>query len=39
MPAYHNLEHYLDTYIEAAGRIGDGPEALFSVLQPVAPAR
>jgi site-specific recombinase XerD len=38
MPAHHNLEAYLDTYIEAAG-IGDGGKAPSSARPPAAPAR
>jgi len=38
MPAHHNLEAYLDAYIEAAG-IRDAGKAPCSAPPPAAPAR
>jgi hypothetical protein len=38
MPAHHNLEAYLDSYIEAAG-IRDGGKTPSSAPPPAAPAR
>jgi hypothetical protein len=38
MPAHHNLEAYLGSYMEGAG-IVDGAKSPFSVPPPGAPAR